>query len=71
MSQNDTYYLHIGSTLCLKNNLMLYNAGEYASGTDIVMNLRLFVFDCLHLWFLKLQAVNKIRQRSMDLSNAS
>ena len=51
MSQNDTSYFHIGSTLCLRNNIREYNVGGYASGTDIVMNLRPFVFDCLHLWF--------------------
>ena len=49
MSKNDTYYVHIVSTLCLITTLRKYNVGGYASGTDISMHLRLFVFDCLHL----------------------
>ena len=51
ISQNDTYYFHIVSTLCLRNTLKKYNVGGYASGTDIAMYLILFVFYCLHLWF--------------------
>ena len=62
MSQNDKYYFHIGSTLCLRTTLRYYNVGGYPSDTDIVMNLRLFVFDCLHLWFYKIQANNRIHQ---------
>ena len=43
MSQKDTLYVHIGSTLCLRTLLRKYNAGRYASGTDIAMHLRPFV----------------------------
>ena len=43
MSQNDTSYVHIGSTLCLITTLRKYNADGYASGTDITMHLRPFV----------------------------
>ena len=43
MSQKDTSYVHIGSTLCLRNTLRKYNVGEYASGTDIKMHLSLFL----------------------------
>ena len=43
MSQNDTSYFHIGSKICVITNLRYYNVGKYASGTDIVMNLRPFV----------------------------
>ena len=44
ISQRDNYYVHIGSTLCLRNTLRKYNTGVYASGTNMEMNLRLFVF---------------------------
>ena len=53
MSQNDTSYFHIGSTLYLRTNPKYYNVGGYASGTDIVINLRLFVFDFLHFVVLE------------------
>ena len=43
MSQKDNPYLHIVSTLCLRNTIKIYNAGGYASGTDIAMHLRPFV----------------------------
>ena len=43
MSQKDTSYVHIGSTMCLRNTLRKYNAGGYTSGTDIAMHLRLFL----------------------------
>ena len=43
MPQKDTSYFHIGSTLCLRTSLRKYNAGGYASGTDIAMHLRPFV----------------------------
>ena len=43
MSQTDTFYVHIGSTVCLRTTLIKYNAGGYASGTDIAMHLRPFV----------------------------
>ena len=43
MSQKDTSYVHIVSTLCLRTTLIKYNAGGYASGTDIAMHLRPFV----------------------------
>ena len=43
MSQKYTSYVHIGSTLCLRNTLRKYNAGGYASGTDKAMHLRPFV----------------------------
>ena len=43
MSQKDTYYVHIGSTLCMRNTLRKYNPGEYASGTDIAMHSRPFL----------------------------
>ena len=51
MSQKDTSYFHIGSTLCLRTTLRKYNAGGYISGTYIAMHLRLFVSDFFHLWF--------------------
>ena len=38
----DTAYVHIGSTMCLRTTLSKYNAGEYASGDDIAMHLRSF-----------------------------
>ena len=44
MSQKDTSYVHIVSTLCLRSTLRKYNTGGYASGTDILMHLRPFVF---------------------------
>ena len=40
MSKKDTSYVHIVSTLCLRTTLKKYNAGGYASVTDIVMPLR-------------------------------
>ena len=43
MSQKDTSYVHIVSTLCLRTTLRKYNAGGYAEGTDIAMHLRPFV----------------------------
>ena len=43
MSQKDTSYVHIGSTLCLRKTLRKYSACEYASGTDTTMHWRLFV----------------------------
>ena len=43
ISQKYTSYVHIGSTLCLRNTIRKYNAGGYASGTDIMMNLRRFL----------------------------
>ena len=66
MSQKDTSYVHIVSTLCLRTTLKKYNTGGYASGTDIVMPLSQFVIDCLHLWFLKGRGNYRIHQRSMD-----
>ena len=42
VSQKYTSYVHIGSTLCLRTTLRKYNAGGYASGTDIEMYLRPF-----------------------------
>ena len=44
ISQKDTSYFHIGSTLCLRTTLRKYNADGYSSGTDIVMHLKKFVF---------------------------
>ena len=43
MSQTDTSYVHIGSTLYLRTTLGKYNPVGYASGTDIAMHLRPFV----------------------------
>ena len=43
MSQKDTSYVHIVSTLCLRTTLRKYNAGGYVSCTDIAMHLRPFV----------------------------
>ena len=43
MSQKYTFYVHIGSTLCLRTTSRKYNSGGYTSGTDIDMNLRTFV----------------------------
>ena len=43
MSQKDTSYVHIGSTLRLRTTISKYNTGGYASGTDIAMHLRTFV----------------------------
>ena len=43
MLQRDTYYVHIGSTLCLITTISKYNAGGYASVTDISMHLGPFV----------------------------
>ena len=43
MSQKDTTYVHIGSTLCLRTDLRKYDLGGYASDTDIVIHLRPFV----------------------------
>ena len=43
ISQKDTSYVHIVSKLCLRTNLRKYNAGGYASGTDIMMYLRPFL----------------------------
>ena len=43
MSQKDTSYVHTGSTLCMRTNIRKYNAGGYASGTDIAMHLMTFV----------------------------
>ena len=43
MPKKDTSYFHIGSTPCLGTTLRKYNAGGYASGTDIAMHLRPFV----------------------------
>ena len=51
--------------------LRKYNVGGYASGTDIKMNLSIFVFDCLTFWFYQGQSNDRIHQRSMDLSKAS
>ena len=42
MSQNDTYYLHIESTLYLRTTIRNYNAGGYTSGTDIAVHMRMF-----------------------------
>ena len=44
MPQIDTSYVHIGSTLCLKTAIIKYNTGGYASGTDILIHLRPFLF---------------------------
>ena len=63
ISQNDTYYLQILSPLCLRPTIRKYDVGGYVSGTDIGMNLSLFVFDLLHLWFYKRQENNIIHQR--------
>ena len=43
MSQKYTSHVHIGSTLCLRNTLRIYNASGYESGTDIAMHLRPFM----------------------------
>ena len=43
MSQEYTSHVHIGSTLCLITTPRKYNAGVYASGTDIAIHLRPFV----------------------------
>ena len=43
MSQNDTSYIHIGSTLCLRTTIRKYNESGYVSGTYIAIHLRLFV----------------------------
>ena len=43
ISQKYTSYVHIGSRLCLRTTLRKYNAGGYASGTDIMMHFRPFV----------------------------
>ena len=44
MSQKDTSYVHIGSVLCTITTLKKYNVGGYASGNDIAIYLRPFVF---------------------------
>ena len=44
MSPKDTSYVHIGSALCTITTLKKYNVGGYASGTDIAIYLRPFVF---------------------------
>ena len=51
MSQKDTSYFHIRSTLCLRTTLRKYNAGGYVSDTDTAMYLSLVVSDLLHLLF--------------------
>ena len=43
ISQKGNSYVHIVSMLCLRNTLRKYDAGGYASGTDIAMYLRIFV----------------------------
>ena len=62
ISQKDTSYFHIGSTLCLRT-ILRYNVGGYAPGTYITMHLSMFVFDLLHFWFWKGQENNRIHQR--------
>ena len=42
ISQKDTFYFHIGLTLCLITTLRKYNTGGCASDTDIVIHLRPF-----------------------------
>ena len=41
--------LHDALPICAVINRS--DVGGYASGTDIVMNLKMFVFDFLYLWF--------------------
>ena len=53
MPQKDTSYSHIGSMLCLINTIRKYNEGGYASVTDIVMHLRLFVSIAFICGFIK------------------
>ena len=53
MSQKDTSYAHIVSTLYLRNIQRKYNAGGYALGTDIDMHLRPFVFITCNFGFIK------------------
>ena len=43
MSQYDTSYFHIWSTLCLRTTIGKYNVSGLASGTHIAINFRLFV----------------------------
>ena len=43
MSQKDTSYFHIVSTICMRTSLRKYNTGGYSSGTNIAMHLRPFV----------------------------
>ena len=43
MSQKDTSYVHIVSTLCFRNTIRKYNAGGYTSVIDITIHLGLFV----------------------------
>ena len=43
MSQKYIFYFRIGSKLCLRTSLKKYNVGGYASGTDIVVHLWLFL----------------------------
>ena len=44
MSQKDTSYVHIESTLCLRTTPRKYNTGGCKSGTDIAMYFMLFEF---------------------------
>ena len=53
MSQKDTSYVHIGSTMCLRNTPRKYNAGGYTSGTDIAMHLRPFLYSTCICSFIK------------------
>ena len=43
MSQRDTSYAHIGSTMCLRTTTRKYSVGGYASVNDIAIHLSLFV----------------------------
>ena len=65
MSQKDIYHVHIRSTLCLRTILMKYNMGGNASGTDIAMCLRPFVF-IANFFFKKGHTNDIIHQRSTD-----
>ena len=69
MSQKDTSYFHIGSTLFLRTTLRKYNAGGYVSGTGIVMHLKPFVLIAYICSFIK--DMQMIHQRSMNWSTSS
>ena len=53
MSQKDTSYVHIGSTLCLITTIRKYNAGGYTPHTDIAMNFSLFLLIAYICGFIK------------------
>ena len=53
ISQKDTSYVYIGSTLCLRTDLRKYDPGGFASDTDILIHLRPFVLIAYSCGFRK------------------